>query len=93
MTFVSTESELLERIFSKEKEWDSEEASRRLLQILCSPGGMEAFVHDFKRKLVFNSITIGGLDGFLVYSSMTPDGKFVSDQGGVIWQDSGVYPV
>ena len=78
--------EQLAHIFAKE--FEPQEAGQRLLAALCDPGGMEKFVLEHNGKLDFQPLTFGEHHGFLVYSSMTPDGRFVQEEGGVVWYDT-----
>lgn len=79
--------EELAHIFADE--FTPQEAGQRLLTALCLPGGMDTFVRGHNGKLAFSSISFDEHPGFLVYSSMTPnEGRFVSEEGGVVWYDS-----
>lgn len=71
-----------------ENKLEPQEAGQRLLTALCLPGGMEKFVLGHNGKLAFSSISFDKHPGFLVYSSMTHEGRFVSEEGGVVWYDS-----
>jgi len=85
MERANQEVEKLDHIFAGE--FDPQEAGKRLLEVLCLPGGMEAFVRDHNGKLHFSSVSVDEHPGFLVYSSMTSEGRFVSEEGGYVLVD------
>ena len=80
------ETEKIDCIFNRE--FDPQEAGRRLLEVLISPSGMEEFVHKYNGKLSFSPVIVGDFPSFLVYSSMTSNkGEFVPEEGGTVWHD------
>jgi hypothetical protein len=75
------------------KEFEPQDAGRRLLEVLCMPGGMEAFVQGYNGRLLFVPMKVsdgtGEHTGFSVYSSMTPNrGQWGNVEETMYWYDT-----